>query len=65
MRTPRVRWVVGAAVVLIAGGTESNTPYNHCSLLASIEDAFGLPYLGYASTPGPARFGADVFSIAP
>ncbi|TFC05097.1 alkaline phosphatase family protein [Cryobacterium mannosilyticum] len=58
---------VGALVLspFISGGTESNTPYNHYSLLASIEDAFGLPYLGYASAPGLARFGADVFRIAP
>ncbi len=55
---------VGALVLspFIAGGTESNTPYNHYSLLASIEDAFGLPYLGYAATPGLSRFGADVFT---
>lgn len=41
--------------------TTSATPYNHYSLLASIEDIFGLPYLGYAASPGLARFGKDVF----
>ena len=58
---------VGALVLspFIAGGTESNTPYNHYSLLASVEDAFGLPYLGYAATPGLARFGTDVFTATP
>ena len=43
----------------ITPGTTSSTPYNHYSLLATIEDVFGLPRLGYARrTPG---FGADVF----
>jgi len=46
------------------GGTWSTTPYNHYSLLASIEDTFGLPYLGYAGTPGLNRFGLDVYSAA-
>ncbi len=57
---------VGALVLspFSAGGTSSNIPYNHYALLGSIEDAFGLPYLGYAATPGLARFGADVFGAA-
>ncbi|KFF59740.1 phosphoesterase [Cryobacterium sp. MLB-32] len=55
---------VGALVLspFIAAGTTSNTPYNHYSLLASIEDTFGLPYLGFAGAPGLVRFGADVFN---
>jgi phosphatidylinositol-3-phosphatase len=44
------------------GGTWSTTPYNHYSLLASLEDAFGLPYLGYARTAGLNRFGLDVYN---
>ncbi|EST34273.1 alkaline phosphatase family protein [Streptomyces roseochromogenus] len=44
------------------GGTWSTTPYNHYSLLASIEDRFGLPYLGYAGQKGLSRFGTDVFN---
>jgi hypothetical protein len=47
---------------LARAGTASDRPYNHYSLLASIEDAFGLPYLGYAAAPGLNRFGSDVFS---
>ncbi len=43
-------------------GTWSTTPYNHYSLLASIEDVFGLPYLGYAQTAGLQRFGLDVYN---
>lgn len=42
--------------------TWSTTPYNHYSLLASIEDVFGLPYLGYAASPGLDRFGLDVYN---
>jgi phosphatidylinositol-3-phosphatase len=47
----------------IAGGTVSGIPYNHYSLLASIEDNFGLPRLGYAATKS-ATFGQDVFRPA-
>ncbi|MFJ8196413.1 alkaline phosphatase family protein [Streptomyces sp. NPDC096152] len=46
------------------GGTWSSTPYNHYSLLASIEDRFNLPYLGYAGQKGLSRFGTDVFNAA-
>jgi hypothetical protein len=56
---------VGALVLsprFVAPGTWSDTPYNHYSLLASIEDLFGLPYLGYADAPGLPRFGLDVYN---
>ena len=55
---------VGALVLspFVKGGTWSTTPYNHYSLLASIEDLFRLPYLGYAASPGLNRFGLDVFN---
>jgi hypothetical protein len=55
---------VGALVLspFVRGGTWSTTPYNHYSLLASIEDTFALPYLGYAATPGLKRFGLDVYN---
>jgi phosphatidylinositol-3-phosphatase len=55
---------VGALVIspFTKGGTWSTTPYNHYSLLASIEDTFGLPYLGYAGAPGLNRFGLDVYN---
>ncbi len=56
--------VVGALVLsrFTRGGTWSTTPYNHYALLASIENIFGLPYLGYAATPGIDRFGLDVWN---
>lgn len=41
------------------------TGYNHYSLLRSIEDIFGLPYLGYAGVDGLASFGPDVYTAAP
>jgi hypothetical protein len=55
---------VGALVIShwTSGGTWSTTPYNHYSLLASLEDIFGLRYLGYAQTPGLNRFGLDVYN---
>ena len=45
----------------IKAGTVSDVPYNHYSLLKSIEQIFALPYLGYAGRPGLAAFGADVY----
>ena len=45
----------------IAPHTVSSTPYNHYSLLASIESELGLGRLGYA-VDAPAVFGSDVFS---
>jgi hypothetical protein len=41
--------------------TTSTRPYNHYSLLGTVEDLFGLPRLGYARTVG-STFGADVFN---
>ena len=55
---------VGALVIspFTKPGTVSSTSYNHYSLLASIEDLFGLPYLGYAGSSGLNRFGLDVYN---
>lgn len=39
--------------------------YNHYSLLATIEDIFSLPRLGYAGAPGLPSFGPDVFNALP
>jgi hypothetical protein len=54
----------------IKPGTVSNTYYNHYSLLRSLEDIFNITsggvgntgYLGFASQPGLAPFGSDVFT---
>ena len=54
----------GAVLIspFINPGTISRTvPYNHYSLLRSIEDIFGLGHLGYAAQPGVTSFGSDIF----
>ncbi len=55
---------IGAVVVsrFVAPGTTSTTPYDHYSLLRTVEDLFGLGHLGYARRA--QSFGADVFSAA-
>jgi len=40
----------------------STTPYNHYSLLASIEDVFRRPHIGFARQAGLNRFGLDVYN---
>jgi hypothetical protein len=58
---------VGAIVVskFVKPGTVSAVPYNHYSLLRTVEAIFGLPYLGYAAEPQLRVFGPDIFSAAP
>jgi hypothetical protein len=55
---------IGAVLVsrFIKPGTVSNIPYNHYSLLRSIEDFFDLGHLGYAGQNGLKTFGSDVFT---
>jgi hypothetical protein len=55
---------IGALVLspFIKGGTTSDRLYNHFSLLASVEDIFSLPRLGYAGAAGLNSFGNDVFN---
>jgi hypothetical protein len=55
---------VGAVLLspCIAPGTVSALPYNHYTLLRSIEDLFGLSHIGYAGLPAEQSFGADVFA---
>jgi hypothetical protein len=56
---------IGAVVIspFIKPGTVSEKAYNHYALLKSVEDIFGLPYLGYASRKGLASFGKDVYTL--
>ncbi|HEV2945669.1 MAG TPA: alkaline phosphatase family protein [Solirubrobacteraceae bacterium] len=42
--------------------TTSQEPYNHFSLLRTIEDLFGLTHLGYAGLPKVSSFEPPVFS---
>lgn len=47
----------------IRPGTVSNVPYNHYSLLKSLEQIFGIhEYLGYAGQKGLVAFGQDIFT---
>jgi hypothetical protein len=46
----------------IKPGTVTSQPYNHYTLLRSIEDLFGLSHLGYAQLPGGQSLGSDVFN---
>ena len=41
-------------------GGLSSTPYNHYSLLRTIEDLFGLRHLANANQTGVKAFGSDV-----
>jgi hypothetical protein len=54
--------VVGAVLLspYIKTGTTTSTPYNHYSMLGSVEDIFGLPRLGEAA--GTTAFGSDIFT---
>ena len=55
---------VGAVALspFIAPGTVASGTYNHYSMLASIEDAFGLGRLGEARLPGTTTFGSDLYT---
>jgi phosphatidylinositol-3-phosphatase len=55
---------VGAVALspFIRPGTVTAHPYNHFSALRTVQQIFGLPPLGYAATPDPGTFGADVFT---
>ncbi len=54
---------VGAVLLspFIRPGTVSARPYDHYSLLRSVERYFDLPPLGYAAAPGVHAFGNAVF----
>ena len=58
---------VGAVVLspFVAPGTQNATPYNHYSLLKTMEGFFAVPFLGYAQPNNVYGFGPDVFGLAP
>jgi phospholipase C len=58
---------IGAVLLspYIAPGTQSETEYNHYSLLRTLEDIFSLSHLGYAQGNGLHTFGSDVFTAQP
>ncbi|MFI4980186.1 MAG: alkaline phosphatase family protein, partial [Nevskiales bacterium] len=55
---------VGAVLLspFIKPGTVTATAYNHYSMLRSVQDIFGLAYLGNAGASGQAGFGSDVYT---
>jgi phosphatidylinositol-3-phosphatase len=55
---------VGALVISARTepGTTNSTPYNHYSLLCSLENVWGLDHLGFAGAPGLACFAKDVYN---
>jgi hypothetical protein len=55
---------IGAVLLsqFVQPGSVNNAPYNHYSLLKSIEDIFGLSYLGYAGQAGLQAFKSDVYN---
>ena len=59
--------LVGAVVLsrYVRPGTVTTTPYNHYSMLRTIEDLFGLDHLGYAGQDGLGSFDLDVFVAVP
>jgi hypothetical protein len=54
---------VGALLLsrYVKAGTISQEPFNHFSLLRTVEDLFGLKHLGYAAGSGVSSFGASLF----
>ena len=58
---------IGAVMLspFIKPGTVSNTAYNHYSMLKSLEDIYGLSYLGEAGQSGLVGFGSDIFNNVP
>ena len=55
---------IGAVLVsrFIRPRTKSDIPYNHYSLLRSIEDFFDVDHLGYAGQKDLKSFGTDIFT---
>lgn len=55
---------VGAVLIspFIEAGTTSETYFNHFSLLATIEELFGLEKIGYAAEPAITGFDESIFN---
>jgi hypothetical protein len=58
--------VVGALLLspLIKGATTSQEPYDHYSLLRTIEDIFGLSHIGYAALPEVKSFSTALLNVS-
>ena len=55
---------VGAVLLspCIKPGTVNDDPYNHYSMLRSVEDNWGLPHLGMAGQDGLEPFDSNVLN---
>jgi hypothetical protein len=55
---------VGALLLspFVKGATTNQEPFNHFSLLRTIEDFFGLAHLGYAALPAVNSFEPSMFT---
>jgi len=62
--SPRGGGAVGALLLspFVKGATTNQEPFNHFSLLRTIEDFFGLAHLGYAVLPGVKSFEPSMFT---
>jgi hypothetical protein len=58
---------IGAVLLspCIEPGTVDETPYNHYSMLRSVEDVFGLGHLGFAGQSGLDAFGGKIYTHRP
>jgi phosphatidylinositol-3-phosphatase len=65
--SPRGGGTVGALLLspYVKGATISQEPFNHFSLLRTIEDLFGLGHLGYAASPAVKSFEPAMFTQTP
>ncbi len=64
--SPRGGGAVGALLLspYIKGASTSQEPYNHFSLLRTIEDLFGLKHLGYAGLSKVSSFEPAIFTAS-
>jgi phosphatidylinositol-3-phosphatase len=62
--SPRGGGAVGALLLspFVKGATTNQEPFNHFSLLRTIEDLFGLAHLGYAALPAVKPFEPSMFT---
>jgi len=65
--SPRGGGTVGALLLspYVKGATISQEPFNHFSLLRTIEDLFGLKHLGYAALPAVKPLEPSMFTAKP
>jgi phosphatidylinositol-3-phosphatase len=65
-RSPRGGGTVGALLLspYVKAATTSQEPFNHFSLLRTIEDLFGLKHLGYAALPAVKSLEPAMFTAA-